>query len=176
MRSEKARVTRGLPIPGAREIRTKTLAVLGLLPIGASAARSPCRQQAAWSSHAAPQTGSPCRPRPAPATRVHSRISDVSPRDLKNGCSPGRTQGSRLGARTVGLDRCQCSRQSPGGATAAEIILLRLRSIVLNCHPFTPSRRAYAADRCGVGKSTAQGVWQPYGTTSHDLRNSRRFF
>jgi len=53
----------------------------------------PCRQQPAWSSHAVPQTGSACRSRPGPATRVHSRISDVSPRDLKNCCSPREKPG-----------------------------------------------------------------------------------
>ena len=63
----------------------------------------PCRQQPAWSSHAAPQTGSPCRPRLALATRVDSRISDVSPRDLKNCCSPARSEATLPRGRSISI-------------------------------------------------------------------------
>ena len=79
--------------------------------------------------------------------------SDVSPRDLKNRCSPDEKRGSWAWSRSG-----RRWRHGSRNILAPPVIDRPER------HPFAPFRWAYGVDRCRVGKSTAQDVWQPYGT------------
>ena len=162
---------------GSSLTRSETTGVMRDLPISArprsrqcNPRRAPPAPRCTSSISSSSTSGVVVAPRLKPVLRAadaqrlpHRYIlgettSDVSPRDLKNRCSPGEKRGSWAWHADVWSRSGRRWRHGSRNILAPPVIDRPER------HPFAPFRWAYGVDRCRVGKSTAQDVWQPYGT------------